>query len=93
MNDITDLNITENTEQILLDLIGALSNILNSHYSDYDGEITGVDFYIQDGYEAVPLWYVRREVIHYKDGDRLHVIFRPNLKAKRLKPDYLRTAP
>ena len=40
MNDITDLNITENTEQILLDLIGALSNILNSHYSDYDGEIT-----------------------------------------------------
>ena len=89
----TDLNISENTEQIIADLVGMLSNLLNSEYSDYDGKITGVDFYIQDGYEAVPLWYVRREVIQYESGDRLHVIFRPNLKAKRLKPDYLRTAP
>ena len=89
----SDLNITENTEQILLDLLGVFSNITNNSYSEYEGKITGVDFYIQDGYEAVPLWYVRREVIQYESGDRLHVIFRPNLKAKRLKPDYLRTAP
>lgn len=89
----TDLNISENPEQILLDLLGVFSNITNNPYSEYEGKITGVDFYIQDGYEAVPLWYVRREVIQYEEGDRLHVIFRPNLKAKRLKPDYLRTAP
>ena len=54
---------------------------------------------MQKGYELVPVWYVRREVVIYetKDGGRrnkLFVVFRPNLKKKNLlKPDWLRTAP
>ena len=93
MNTLEELDIDKDTEQILLDLLGVYGNITNNEYSDYDGEIRSVEFFIQDGSELIPLWYIRRQVIRYPDGDKLHVVFRPNLKKKRIKPAYLRTAP
>ena len=92
MNTLDELDTDKDTEQILLDLLGVFSNLMNTEYSDYDGTIKNVEFYIQDGNELLPLWYVRRQVIRYHDGDTLHVVFRPNKKKKRLKPNYLRTA-
>lgn len=93
-------NLPEETQQIALDLLGALGNLLpDNEFNDSPVEIDDVEFCIQKGYELVPVWYVRREVVIYetKDGGRrnkLFVVFRPNLKKKNLlKPDWLRTAP
>ena len=82
------------TKGILNDLIGTFSTIYNNEYSDFSEGVNNIEFFIQDKYELIPVWYVRRTITFYNDGTKkLNVVFRPNLKKKRLKPVWLRTAP
>ena len=82
------------TKCILNDLLGTFSTIFNNEYTDFPEGINSIEFFIQYKLELIPVWYVRRTVSYYEDGTKkLNVVFRPNLKRKRLKPDWLKTAP
>ena len=83
-----------NTKNILEDLIHVI-NLTDDDYSvgECDEKFDEVRFFIQNGLELIPVWYVRKDVILYGNGDKgLWVTFRPNLKAKIYKPDWLRSA-
>lgn len=82
------------TKGILNELMGTFSTIFNTEYSDFSEGINNIEFYIQDKNELIPVWYVHRSITFYDGGSKkLNVVFRPNLKKKRLKPDWLRTSP
>lgn len=85
---------SKNTKNIIDDLVHVIS-LIDDDYAleNEDFKFNDIKFFVQKGYELFPVWYVRKEVVVYDNGENsLWVTFRPNLKVEPYKPDFLRTS-
>lgn len=82
----------KDTKNIIEDLIHVI-NLVDDDFSVVDSGyvFSDVRFFVQDGCDLIPLWYVRKDVVRYDDGScGLWVAFRPNLRRKSIHASWLR---
>lgn len=94
MNIVEYVQLPFDTKNIIEDLIHVISLMDDDYCFEENGyKFSNIRFFVQEGCELYHLWYVRKDAVVYENGEKgLWVSFRPNLKSKPYKPDFLRTS-